>query len=116
VTNSTSNNNGPSVEGGDLVVVGDIGGTNARLSLWRCDRARNRHEEVFTRVYPVSSHAKFESAYEAFQREPEVVAAGGNARAAALAVAGAVANNRCQMTNTPWVIDGEALTRELGYR
>jgi hypothetical protein len=99
---------------GEYVVVGDIGGTNARLSLWCCDRARGQHSEVFTRVYPVADHDQFERAYAAFQSEPEVKPH--RARAAALAVAGAVANNRCQMTNTPWLIDGDALTRELGYR
>lgn len=96
------------------MVVGDIGGTNARLSLWRCDRARGLHEEVFSRVYAVAEHDRFERAYAAFRDEPQVRPH--RARAAALAVAGAVANNRCQMTNTPWLIDGEALTRELGYR
>jgi len=100
--------------GGDVVVVGDIGGTNARLSLWRCDRARGEHEELFTRVYPVADYDAFERAYAAFQAEPQVRPH--KARAAALAVAGAVANNRCAMTNTPWVIDGDELTRELGYR
>ena len=73
------------------------------------------HEEVFTRVYPVAQHAQFERAYAAFLAEPEV-RPHPTPGAAALAVAGAVANNRCQMTNTSWLIDGDALTRELGYR
>jgi glucokinase len=36
-------------------------------------------------------------------------------QAAALAVAGAVENNRCPMTNIAWVIDGPQLKRRFGF-
>jgi glucokinase len=35
--------------------------------------------------------------------------------AAALAVAGAVENNRCPMTNITWVIDGRQLQQQFGF-
>ncbi len=35
-------------------------------------------------------------------------------QSAALAVAGPVMNNRCQMTNLKWVIDGAELHRKYG--
>ena len=35
---------------------------------------------------------------------------------AAFAVAGPVSENRCEMTNLSWVIDGVALTQKYGIR
>lgn len=37
-------------------------------------------------------------------------------KAAAFAVAGPVANNRCEMTNLSWVIDGDYLSNTHGIR
>lgn len=40
---------------------------------------------------------------------------GAQVEAAALAVAGAVENNRCPMTNITWVIDGKQLQQQFGF-
>lgn len=37
-------------------------------------------------------------------------------QAAALAVAGAVADNACAMTNVKWLVDGNALQGSLGIK
>ena len=37
-------------------------------------------------------------------------------QAAALAIAGAVENNRCDMTNLHWVVDGDALQKHYGIK
>lgn len=41
---------------------------------------------------------------------------GSQVEAAALAVAGAVENNRCPMTNITWVIDGKSLQQQFKFK
>jgi glucokinase len=41
---------------------------------------------------------------------------GSQVEAAALAVAGAVENNRCPMTNITWVIDGKSLQQQFNFK
>jgi glucokinase len=53
---------------------------------------------------------------QAFLDESEVRSSAAGVRAAALAVAGAVENNRCPMTNTNWVIDGKQLQQQFKFR
>lgn len=53
---------------------------------------------------------------QAFLDESEVRSSAAAVRAAALAVAGAVENNRCPMTNTNWVIDGKQLQQQFKFR
>lgn len=95
------------------MVTGDIGGTNARLSVWQTDGA-GTHEEIFRETYPTSSFAGFEEAMESFLESNEL--RGIAPEAAALAVAGAVENNRCPMTNISWVIDGPRLQGRFGFK
>ncbi|KAI8474260.1 MAG: glucokinase [Monoraphidium minutum] len=98
---------------GTYVVTGDIGGTNARLSVWRTE-AGGRHQEIFRETYPTSQFTAFEEAMESFLESNELN--GVTPQAAALAVAGAVENNRCPMTNISWVIDGAQLKRRFGFK
>lgn len=63
-------------------------------------------------TYPTARHATFADALAALEREPAFVAP----RAAAFAVAGPVARNRCEMTNLAWTIDGDFLTQKLGAK
>jgi hypothetical protein len=53
---------------------------------------------------------------QAFLDESEVRGSAAEVRAAALAVAGAVENNRCPMTNISWVIDGKQLQQQFKFR
>lgn len=64
-------------------------------------------------TYPTSQFAAFDDAMEAFLESNELK--GVKPRAAALAVAGAVENNRCPMTNISWVIDGEQIGKRFGF-
>lgn len=93
-------------------MVGDIGGTNARLSLWVTDG--REHEEVFKETYQTNQYAQFEDVIQEFLREPTVSSC--PPQAAALAVAGAVEDNRCPMTRISWVVDGNQLTKDLNIR
>jgi hypothetical protein len=94
------------------IITGDIGGTNARLGLWKCDGSSN--VEVYSEVYPTTEFPTFEECLQAFLDEPEV--RGSAVEAAALAVAGAVENNRCPMTNTNWVIDGRSIQQQFKFQ
>lgn len=59
-------------------------------------------------IYPTKDYPSFEDALDALYSE-EVVRAH-PPRSAALACAGPVIDNRCQMTNLSWLIDGHELT------
>ncbi|KAG1675501.1 hypothetical protein FOA52_001800 [Chlamydomonas sp. UWO 241] len=94
-----------------VVLVGDIGGTNARLSAWRTGPKK---EEIFAKTYPTASYGTFEEVVAEFLKEPMV--AKKRPEAAALAVAGAVVRNRCAMTNINWIVDGPSLQKDHGFR
>ena len=106
----------------DVVLVADVGGTNARFVLTRVGEegasstssssASSSSEEILQVIYPTSRHATFADALATLEREPGFVAP----RAAAFAVAGPVARNRCEMTNLAWTIDGDFLSQKLGER
>ncbi|GFR39807.1 hypothetical protein Agub_g297 [Astrephomene gubernaculifera] len=97
-----------------VVLVGDIGGTNARLSAWRADLASPSASELFAKTYPTADYDAFDHVVEEFLSEPSVRSS--PPQAAALAIAGAVSNNRCNMTNVRWLVDGDALTAKHGFR
>lgn len=91
-----------------VVLVGDIGGTHARLSL-RGPGGRALRTEVFeSRRYP-SLEAVVESFLGGLRPKAKV-------RAAAFGVAGPVVRGRCVATNLPWVIDERVLARRLSIR
>jgi glucokinase len=90
----------------ELVLVGDIGATNARLALLK-DGALGPVEWMAAAQY-----AQFPEAVEAFllkRGRPAVTAA-------MLAVAGPVEANRAQMTNRGWTIDGAELCAQFRLR
>ena len=67
-----------------------------------------------TQTYPTREFPTFPEALQALARQPAFEAH--TPRAAAFGVAGPVADNRCQMTNLNWVIDGDYLTTTYGVR
>ncbi|GIL63494.1 hypothetical protein Vafri_17547 [Volvox africanus] len=97
-----------------VVIVGDIGGTNARLSAWRTDLGSTAGTQIFAKVYPTSEYSTFDTVVDAFLSEPSVRET--PPQAAALAIAGAVNDNRCNMTNVNWIVDGDGLQAKHGFR
>lgn len=88
-----------------MILVGDIGGTNARFALVEADRA----EPVRQGTVSSRAHPSLEAAARAFLGDaPPPI------HTATLGVAGPVVDNRCTATNLPWVVDGDALGRALG--
>ncbi|MGH7438361.1 MAG: glucokinase [Polyangiaceae bacterium] len=95
-----------------MIVVGDIGGTRARLSLLSPTGRTVRHQAYESRKYP-----SLEAVVQAFLAE-ESAGKGGKASrarpkvtAAAFGIAGPVVNGRCVATNLPWVADEQVLAR-----
>ncbi len=93
------------------LLAGDIGGTKALLALYEGEAGaltRVRKERI-----PSNDHESLEALVAAFlaQESPE------NSRApvdlACFAIAGPVADDRCQTTNLPWVIDARHLEEHL---
>lgn len=87
------------------VIVGDVGGTNARLAwaVWQGDALQL--EDI--RVFPSADYADFADILRAFIGEHSVASA-------CIGVPGPVRDNRCKVTNLPWVLDGEKIAQALG--
>jgi len=65
-----------------------------------------------TQTYPTNSSPTFEAVVKAFLDEDPTK----KPEAASLAIAGAVVDNVCDMTNCPWIIDGQSLEEQFGFR
>lgn len=99
----------------DVLLTADIGGTNCRFNLWAAKAGLDtQYEEIFNKIYPTKDYPTFEDAFdslcqeEVYQQHPP--------ESAALACAGPVVDNICDMTNLSWVIDGDSLTKKYGLR
>jgi glucokinase len=97
----------PLADAVDVVLAGDIGGTNARFRLARVDAPGKPVQE---RVLRVADHATFEDALAEFLGSAGVH----GLPAAAFAVAGPVRGSAAKLTNAPWTIDAEAVRRRFG--
>ena len=91
-----------------MILAGDVGGTKTLLALYE-DGASPRGPRLEAR----------RSSLEAPSLEAlalDFVKASGGARLtrAVFGVAGPVVNNRCETTNLPWVVSGDALSAALG--
>jgi glucokinase len=91
-----------------VFVVGDIGGTHARLSLLGKTGRTVRHDVLESRRYP-SLESAVDSFLDADGRRPKITAA-------AFGIAGPVVGNRVTATNLPWVVDGRRLARKLSIK
>src|SRR3954464_14236143 len=88
------------------ILLADIGGTNARFALSQGDET-GPIDYVKVADFPTVRAA----IADVLARRSD----GKTPRRAVLAVAGPVTNNRCVMTNRPWVIDGNELQPPLGF-
>ncbi len=88
------------------VLLADIGGTNARFAVL------DGREVAMIAHLAVGDHATFHAALDAYLgslADPRTI------HAAIIAVAGAVQNGRCLLTNSSWVIDAAELTTAYGF-
>ncbi len=87
-----------------MILSGDIGGTNTRLTLFDDDLNPATEKD-----YPSREHAGLEEILRDF-----LAATRPSVRAACLGVAGPVLKGVCRTTNLPWTIDAAAISRDLG--
>jgi glucokinase len=86
-------------------LLADIGGTNARFALME-------NGEIGAVAY--ARAADFATMRDAVADFLARRAGGEPVKTAVLGVAGTVTNNRCVMTNSPWIIDGAELRQAFG--
>lgn len=89
-----------------MLLVGDIGGTRARLSLLAPSGRIARHEEFESRAY-----SSLEDVVREFLGKPIP-----KVTAAAFGVAGPVISGRWKGTNISWTVDERVLSRKLKIR
>jgi glucokinase len=89
------------------ILVGDIGGTNARFMLLTDATAEPQ-------VFPILQTAKFDTIEDAF-RQGVLPEASAPPRSAILAVAGPINGDEIPLTNCPWVVRPMAMIAELGF-
>lgn len=82
------------------LLVGDIGGTNARFALWRDNQLHA------VRVLPTADYTSLEQAIQAYLQEQGI--ARGELAAVCLAVAGPVDGDEFQFTNNHWRLSRRA--------
>lgn len=90
-------------------LLADIGGTNARFAL---ELAPGRFEQV--QVLGCGEHPTLADAIRVYLASPAVAAAG-QVRHAAVAIANPVDGDQVRMTNHHWQFSIEALRQELGF-
>ena len=91
---------------GNVRLIGDIGGTNARLAIAMGGTYRHRHS------YPTAEHDGLEAVIAAFLAilPPEL-----RPQEAAIAIAGPVGDDSIRMTNTGWGFTRTELARQFGF-
>ena len=88
-----------------MLLAGDIGGTNARLAVFdHGTLARNR-------TYPVAGYRGIHEILTEFLEKEKIAPAH-----ASFAVAGIIRGNVATGTNLPWIIDGNALREQFGFK
>jgi len=109
-----------------VILSGDIGGTNTRLSLFTLNAEQTKtsddaeimnHKSLFRKSYKNSPFLEFDLVLQQFFEDAaaclgkevsEIVP-----EAACIAVAGPVSDNKVVMTNIQWMMDGDALARSF---
>jgi len=104
------------MESYSYILIGDIGGTNARLELKKISRSNKHSREVIkSGKLESQKYATFDDVIADFLKEfegtdkwPEVLCLG---------IAGPVQNNSIKMTNVDWpLVDGAHLEKKFGFK
>ncbi|KUF92011.1 Serine/threonine-protein phosphatase [Phytophthora nicotianae] len=106
-----------------LIISGDCGGTNTRLSLWKIPNGATQlkgniapGDAIFAKKYLNEDHASFNEVCHLFMNEAKLT--DHVPEACVLACAGPILNNTVDFTNVEfgWKIDGASLEKELGIK
>jgi glucokinase len=90
------------------VLAGDVGGTNTRLAI--CEVNDGKVLRLVHTIEPSAAHGSLEEIIRAFASTHGA----DDVRAVCVGLPGPVRGRRAQLTNLPWVVDADALERELG--
>ncbi len=97
-----------------MILAGDVGGTKCNLALFA--EKNGKLQFVFRQRFASKDFSKFELIVKEFTRQAVPHLGNEKIVAAGFGVAGPVINNRIHATNLPWVIDADALSRELNVK
>src|SRR5271168_2291729 len=90
----------------EMILAGDIGGTNARLAYFQ---PQNGHlKMVSERVFPSREHSELGEIVTAFVDD-----SGTRPEVACFGIAGPVRNGRVETSNLPWVIEQSRLAKQI---
>jgi glucokinase len=89
------------------VLAGDIGGTNSRLAL--CQVTGGRVQALEEHTFASADYPSLSEVVRTF-----LAGAGGHVHSACFGLPGPVRGRRAQLTNLPWLVDADAVERELG--
>ncbi|MEY2624270.1 MAG: glucokinase [Pseudomonadota bacterium] len=97
----------------DCLLVGDIGGTNARFALYDSSGGSDGAGKLLVRqTFAASDFARFTDAVNAFLQRSGVEAS--QLKGASFAVASPLAGQEIRFTNSPWCFSRESLRSEIG--
>lgn len=95
-----------------LILAGDVGGTNASLALVA---RKGRDFTLMLKCHvPSAEVSEMVTPLKAVLAEIEAEKPGLKPSLCCLSIAGPVEDNVCTPTNLPWIIDGNAIEKELG--
>jgi len=99
-----------------VILAGDVGGTKCNLALF--DRRDGRLEAAVVRRYPSRGFSQFAEIVGKFLGDARDALGRdvGTLEAAGFGVAGPVVGKQVKATNLPWVVDGEAIERQIGAK
>jgi glucokinase len=90
----------------EMILAGDIGGTNARLAYFQ---PQNGHLRLISeRVFPSRAHREFGEIVSQFLDD-----SGTRPEVACFGIAGPVQNGRVETSNLPWVIEQSRLAKQI---
>ena len=92
-----------------MLLAGDVGGTKTLLGLFA--PGATRPEAVEIRSYRTLDFSDLGALCLRFLRDTSASAS--DVTAASFGVAGPIVGNRAQLTNVPWIVDVDALRREV---
>ena len=92
-----------------MILAGDIGGTNTRLALF--DAKSEAMMILFEKTFSSREKTSLEAVLAEFlSLHP------GDLTRASFGIAGPVRNGRCEATNLPWIVDSNAVAKQLGLK
>ena len=93
------------------LLVADIGGTKTILAVF--SQESGPHRPLLETTFPSRDYPSLEAVLAAFLADN--APAKQHLAEAVFGVAGAVIHGRAQVTNLPWLIDSQALSRDLKF-